>query len=667
MACHGANISDQPWAFAPFSGLASERKKGFDQLQRDAAGDAGNSVYFGETPFSKILTFMADKVMRELIYLASDASVSTTWAPVWELLPEQHRSSACILLFTLVLRGVAQWQHTIVNIVSDLPFILLAMLVSPPGVACEKRKAVAAWLLSLQECCLKSHPHSDIAWKLRAFFAREFESVRNDGKCPENLWVFLVAWRSQMLSDTQYIEGLMSLLKAITSRAHRMEIALANVRMSLKVGNKITATECTALHSAIIEECASHATAQRFVPSSHTHLPPLKRHTVCEHLIGLDKERLASFSNCALRVIEKGAHMVSLLLPPDTNEILASFIAIMGYTTICFVFRGRVVTSSTGVMTFFRDDPVVATTLLDVLVALKHRILGDDDDEGIALAEKRAKPPEILTLRLKQCPIQWTWPTLTTGVLNMDEEASKTHELNWRPPSKVRPAEEEVAGAEVEGGEDWLEAMFEEVMGMVPDVEDDLAEDADASSGGESDVGDGDGAIMAPPGSPLDSPRMAPADSPLAPRRIDLACLPGGLDIIHARHATQMKAIADARANAAASAGSLLLVGAMSLIEEADHVEFIRWTRPALKEGRTVSLDKNGGIICYPDFLIKPALHPTATIAIARTPVEYERRTSDLRIKMLAWCTLLRDLALAKQFQDPWQMQCRLALFVNHF
>ena len=83
---------------------------------------------------------------------------------------------------------------------------LMWLVQKSPGEMCSKRKEVAAELATAEQCCLES-PVSDVAWKTAQIYAEEIAITAQEGRCPLNLYAFVLVWRSQCGFDTQEVEG----------------------------------------------------------------------------------------------------------------------------------------------------------------------------------------------------------------------------------------------------------------------------------------------------------------------------------------------------------------------------------------------------------------------------------------------------------------------------
>ena len=166
--------------------------------------------------------------------------------------PEAFANAARLLAVSLVLNGVASWDHRFSKEVSSFPLILLKLLEEGSEEPSEMRKSLAeVWLEATDGELLTKY--CDVPFKLRKLFASEIAVVRATGKVPHNLFGFLLLLRSMIPVDTQDIEGMNSVLQTICRQAPFIHMSLACARMSIKFGQDISVRECTDMHAVVVE------------------------------------------------------------------------------------------------------------------------------------------------------------------------------------------------------------------------------------------------------------------------------------------------------------------------------------------------------------------------------------------------------------------------------
>lgn len=306
------------------------------------------NLCFEPTPLSEFVVWKASAVYAEIsnLLLASSVHDHDKWGLVWGHVSCSARPEAVALIVSLVLRAAAGWKHHMLDTVSAFPLMLLLVVEHAPDVADEVRVEVARLLLSSSKAQLfQSHAYSDVAWKFRELFFSEFQRVvSSNGRCPANLYLVLLHWRAQLPFETQDVEGLISTLQKLTDRAQGMGVALANARMSLKLGCPITVQECCNYNEAVGQMRGEDCNANRFEPLScvaadvPSPLPAFQAEDV-----SLDGDRrLAMFAMVAASCAVVGPRFVSAIsiAAPDGFEDRVLPLNLMGLYasewTICF-------------------------------------------------------------------------------------------------------------------------------------------------------------------------------------------------------------------------------------------------------------------------------------------------------------------------------------------
>ena len=279
-----------------------QRKNG---MQNKAVEQLGGKAYLGTTVMSDLVSWKADSIRGEFDALLSDGPGDDQdhWGPLWSYVPYNHVQDARALIMTLVLCAVCQWDMRIMARVAAFPCLLLLLVDKPAAEVCSRRKAMAAELLSMRECCLQDR-RQDFTLKVLRGFKAQLETVARLGTCPAPLHHMMLLVRSLWLADTQRVEGANSVLQTISKRAPNIHIPLLSDRLSLKLGEKILARDCCALHTDVVLRLSSSSTADRFSlpiagdrPRAQLPLPPPRM--ICTHAIQNDAAgRLAKGIQC---------------------------------------------------------------------------------------------------------------------------------------------------------------------------------------------------------------------------------------------------------------------------------------------------------------------------------------------------------------------------------
>ena len=244
--------------------------------------------YLGETPYSLFVIEKANTFRREIGALLDEDALTNNayFGKVWQLLPADdavHRQQALTLIVSGVLRGAAGWHYRVSNQTRGPMLYLLSLLMVPHDTVDETRMEYTQLFLDIPECCLRCDPLTDVFWKLRATFRPLFERTARTGRVDKPLWNALVLWRSKLCSDTQHVEGFISVLQRLTRDARRMDQALANARLSIKLGYAIDANEAAAMDTDVAKHVDSGVDANRFAPviSAPRRIPKIRP---CEHV-----------------------------------------------------------------------------------------------------------------------------------------------------------------------------------------------------------------------------------------------------------------------------------------------------------------------------------------------------------------------------------------------
>ena len=388
--------------------------------------------YMGPTPLSMFVTTLADSIMQSIVALTSATAMTDKdlWGGVWAMLPQESFPNAACLILTCVLRAAASWQMRAMNQVATFPLLFLQLVQASADKVDPRRTAICELLLAMPLCCLRNCPYSDFAAKVKTKFLGEFTEMRDTGTCPKRLYVFLLAWRSMARFSSQHCEGWMSLLQHMTKRATRMEQALANARMSIKVGYPIEARDCVTVDGLVRERIKNGDDKFRFSPVVVTDdmrtAPP--RHKRCSHARSELEVVAASYASSAYSQLTQGASMVTRF---ECHIALRNCACILGWSHKTQLWVAPGVLSPSGI--FELSEPLVMQPLETFLVT--KRMLREDDVHMNAPREHFY----MTAIQYRYTMIQEGQPTIMRGIV--DTTVAKRYVLKWAPPANVDPSD----------------------------------------------------------------------------------------------------------------------------------------------------------------------------------------------------------------------------------
>ena len=224
--------------------------------------------YLGPCPLSKFICTDAARIRSEISDLISDEAYNGRWSRVWQLLRDDplRQGEAVTLIVSAVLRGAGSWEYRFTSMLNKAPLYLLYLLEAPFNVYDEQRQGIAELFIREEKCCLESDPHTDFSWKLRATFRVLFQRVAATGLVDPHIFNVLLLWRARLCAHTQHVEGFISVLQRMTKDCRHLDAALANARVSIKLGYALDANQACEVHRAVQRRVATGAEAGRFVP-----------------------------------------------------------------------------------------------------------------------------------------------------------------------------------------------------------------------------------------------------------------------------------------------------------------------------------------------------------------------------------------------------------------
>jgi len=158
---------------------------------------------------------------------------SERWGPVWAYAHDREskeKLTGRIVMFTM--ECCADFERRIRGQTKRFPLQMLWMVYKPPEVKCPKRAAVANEMLKQRA---ESRSVEDgITWKVVALFPEELQHAEKTGKLDANLYKLLLAISKLLMSDTQEIEGMNSVIKRVLEIAPAIGLRLVCARLMIK-------------------------------------------------------------------------------------------------------------------------------------------------------------------------------------------------------------------------------------------------------------------------------------------------------------------------------------------------------------------------------------------------------------------------------------------------
>ncbi|CAK0876362.1 unnamed protein product, partial [Prorocentrum cordatum] len=578
--------------------------------------------YMGPTPLSELVTEQCASTHRELSNLLTPLAgghgeANGVWGRALELVPDDERPQAFLLMVSLVLQEHAQWAERIVARVGSFPLQLLVALKSPLAVDDPARREMAGRLLAAHACCVEDG-FSDVAVKTREIFKEEFRIMRDTGTCPASLAQWIALLRSNATVTTQEIEGMNSVIQAIGKAAPFIHLPLVAARIGLKKGDALSAEECVARHAEARLFQGAEENNNRFAnalpvadvaaPGPYAGCP----HRATEH--ALQAARFAKslqdyHATCDDRAWVSRAYS---LAPPAADGDAAerpAFVISWTYCGAAFVALGQV---------------NAAGDLLELNLPLASRRL------ILHIADAFADRIFPAQLRVWCWGLQWISPS--AAILSE----------GWRQRNRQLHGPPEI------------DALAEALGLLLPD-EDVLAPGQD----GPIDAEHPEHSRLDENGADLDDERgeePVPDAEPADPA----ACPFLDLDVaeLKARHAVQVASVEDALRSVAARQPMPAERGSVGLlITKEEEVLYVQWTQVNLMKARPISFNYlEGGAINFkatPAFAVPEQTYDEATIIMRDTGLRFTRGKKDVQPALEGWQLLAYKLHQAKLFGGP--------------
>jgi hypothetical protein len=393
------------------------------------AAKALGRAYLGPTFLSKLTTRKSDVVYCEIAALVDDGNAS--FATVWEVLEDDEQPGARELILNLALTIACQWFFRFVTPCSSAPLSYLWLLESERTVVDEKRQYVAASMLADYHLgFLGDKAHEDCSIKILELWRDDLELTAGTGTISAEFQNFLLMFRAVLSGETQDVEGLNSRLQYITNIARRMEQPGADARLSMMVGEQLSADACASMHTQITSFLNSDSYAARFVPLAHTPGPdvpklPTASATLDSHMSSV----LATAFTAAMRketeqLSPKYVYVVASAVVEDASALVLPW----SFRARLFAVKGIIRPRVGGSWVFAFQLPICITTFKEEIsdtAVVSAGVLFEEFEHG---GETKRRYNKTLTLQRFEA----TYRSLRQGVLNNQTEIV----LKAKPPPK---------------------------------------------------------------------------------------------------------------------------------------------------------------------------------------------------------------------------------------
>ena len=134
-----------------------------------------------------------------------------------------------------VLLNAVSCQSRLLSRAREFPALFLHMLAEGPAIEPKRRKALAAQLLALDECCL-ARPYSDMALKYRRRYLDDVRDMAASGKVSARLGVRLLLFRQHVPLHNQRLEGLASIVQRSAGISPNANLPYISDALKLRIG-----------------------------------------------------------------------------------------------------------------------------------------------------------------------------------------------------------------------------------------------------------------------------------------------------------------------------------------------------------------------------------------------------------------------------------------------
>jgi len=514
------------------------------------------------------------------------------------------------------------------------------------------RKFIADEVLNISPDDLDTSPYSDFSRKMVILFRQELIIVRDTGRCPLSLSVFMLLVRKEMASNAQPVEGLNSVIQKMASEAPNMRMGTAASRVHIKKGRSITADECVALHKKILAAMGTPEYLNRHHP--HTEASCASAPQEAPMPAGLKRESLKigrpalEFGHALFKAVggfavagrttSKGCAYAYRFECDGVNH---DFLAHWSYYNKIMVSPGRI---SVDRKTFTLERPLSSK--------LAHDFIGE-------FIKPDSHRPSLLMSKWK---LEWSLPHLYEASLL----GNATIERLFPAPivERKRKADgddgdsdtDEDPGPDAELVEDLAALLRLDAGGEggefdhrgVPCHEADLDSDggekvADVATCAENSSDsseDGDG----------DEEAKGAGDALVFPGLPD----EHQVDAVRDYVSQALEQLADARRLNAGRAARPMLKGTISLISFRGDALFVRWTEPENLRARRITLDRFDRIQTIVAYRVDNDYFDDAEIIIRDSGGIMIQTTAGGRSPMPVWCMRLMRAHRVQTFAGPF-------------
>jgi hypothetical protein len=219
-----------------------------------------------DTP--KVLKFVWYKarelgnIYNQLLY-AADYQVPNCWESLMAVVSSDLQCEACLSSVVMhTIEGAADYQRRLISRINEFPLRLFLLVYSRPHVACEYRQAVCEELCNLSVESI----HDQTTVKIKIVFRAEIEQARIRGTLCREFFELIMSIARRWDLDTQHIEGAVSTLKILSTRAAFISWPLMSSRITNK---KMVLGIPRAEREHFIQACvACHDDTKAYVASS---------------------------------------------------------------------------------------------------------------------------------------------------------------------------------------------------------------------------------------------------------------------------------------------------------------------------------------------------------------------------------------------------------------
>ena len=647
---------------SPVSACFNWMQKMIKQENAARAKCAGEGrAHFGETMVSQLVTKRAGETIQQLQALLTDEHFDDEqhFGLVWALTGDYH-AQACALIVELAVRLIASFTFRF-DLSETFPWCWLFVVEADPFVKYDRRLAICNKANTIDIADLKD-PYNDITIKIKQQFPDELEAAANTGKCPLDLCVCILLWRSTLSGQTQDIEGMNSVLQAATARAPTVSASTINNRMSIKHSDTISVSECVALDALVSSEMKTDWHVQRHVPVPVFPLPKLAPMASDSSDDNINRARYV----WAVRqfVGEPTPHACFYIAIHGDPLPTTCFFAGWSHSRRIYIFEGvlAVIAGSQPLVTFSFAKPIRPILLNDYIASVP--CIRNRDPK---LDTTKAKRPCVTRdLIMHKLPLVWDRKK-PTATVTVDEHAGASRKP-IRLPTVKRSAPKPASGAAAAPStaaiqddgmdEGELETSLEDLVNMSNASED--GHDSDSSDSSDAsvkdanecenhDLGYSDDEFPEQPADPTAVPEHCNDDAPTTPLPHALA------QLVTEAVADHEQQIVHAKEQGVAHHGTLRDKDISLFSDGRGDISFVYWKSGASMEGRRLVVGRTCYIKAIVFFKTPPEPFATYQVHICRVPAAMlMRKQTEGADRMPQWCLVYERWLRSKTYTGPF-------------